>query len=136
MTTTPNLTPEQLAAAFKDAVPVHGGRDGRSVDRNVTLHEGPDDATTVAVLSVMHHKEAKQFMANVKIVRQEKREGPFAVTTWIPFERTHNRRLPSIPVARYSAKALAAADTEALDLLEAEPDWLASLDLGPYNGSL
>lgn len=126
-----------LAAAFKDAVPVHGGRDGRSVDRNVTLHEEEGGTKTVAVLSVMHNKEAKVLMANVKIVRHEPRDnGPFAVTTWIPFERSHNRRLPNTPCPRYSAKLLAAADTAALDLLEAEPDWLDNLDLGPYQGEL
>ena len=129
-----NLTTTELAAAFKDATPTHGDR---RVERTVTLHEG-DDGTTAAVLSVMHHKEARAIMTHVKIIRQEPpREGSvFTVTTWIPFERTHNRRLPNLPVARYSAKALANADAEALELLNNEPDWLDSLDLGPYQGSL
>jgi hypothetical protein len=140
----PDPTPEgprvwtsaELAAAFKDATPVHGGRDGRSVERNVTLHEEADGTKTVAALSVMHHKEAKVLMANVKIVKHEPRTGPFSAVTWIPFEKTHNRRLPNTPCPRYSAKLLAAADTAALDLLTEEPDWLDNLDLGPYSGSL
>lgn len=129
------LTSAELAAAFKDAVPV---RQGRSVERTVTLHELPDGSVTAAVMSTRHDKDSKQFSASVRIVRHEPaREGSmFAVTTWIPFERSHNRRLPSIPVARYSDKALNAADTENLDMLTAEPDWLDSLDLGPHPGKL
>lgn len=127
-----NLTSTELAAAFK-AAPT--GIHNRSIERTVTLHED-DGGSTAAALTVMHNKEAGVFMANVKIVRHEKREGPFSVTTWIPFERSHNRRLPNTPVSRYSAKALAAADTAALELLEAEPDWLDNLDLGPYKGTL
>ena len=128
-----NLTSTQLAAAFKDATPSHGDR---RVERTVTLHEAPDGTKTAASLTVMHNKDAKVIMANVKIVQHEPRNGPFSVTTWVPFEKTHNRRLPNTPVARYSAKALAAADTDALALLEAEPDWLDGLDLGPYRGEL
>lgn len=126
------MSAAELAAAFKDAAPAHSYR---RVERTVTLHED-DGGTTAAVLATHHNKESKQLISNIRIVRKEKREGPFAVTTWIPYERTHNRRLPSTPVARYSDKALAAADTDALALLEAEPDWLDNLDLGPYKGSL
>ncbi|QWY82834.1 hypothetical protein PP641_gp094 [Arthrobacter phage SilentRX] len=127
MTTT--LSTAELAAAFKDATPIH--RD-RRVDRRVTLHETPDGTKTVAELSTSHYKEAKVFMSTVKIVREGEAGGPFRVTSWIPFEKHHNRRLPNTPVSRYSAKALAAADTDALALLEAEPEWLDNLDLGPY----
>jgi hypothetical protein len=129
-----NHTPVTLAADFKDAVPVRGNR---VIERNVTLHEHPDGALTVAVLFTRHDKDSKQFSAGVRIVRREPSNGTgFAVTTWIPFERAHNRRLPCIPVARYSDKALAAADAENLDLLTAEPDWLNNLDLGPHQGDL
>lgn len=128
-------SPQDLAALFADAAPVRGGR---SVERTVTLHEHADGAVTAAVLSTRHDKDSKVFSSAVRIVRHEpaKEGSAFAVTTWIPFERSHNRRLPSIPAARYSDKALAAADTEALDLLKAEPDWLATLDLGPHQGDL
>jgi hypothetical protein len=128
-------TPTTLAAAFKDSTPVHGDR---TVERNVTLHEHENGSSTVAVLSVRHSKDAKAIGANIRIVRREPpRPGSaFSVTTWIPFEKAHNRRLPSTPVARYSDKALAAADTAVLELLEAEPDWLDTLDLGPHQGDL
>lgn len=128
-----NHTPESLAAAFADAPT---GIHQRQMERSVTLHEDADGTSTVAVLSVRHDRDAKQFTGSVRIVRHEKREGPFNVTTWIPLERTHNRRLPAIPVSRYSDKALAAADTENLEMLAAEPDWLDRLDLGPYKGDL
>lgn len=127
------MSAKELAANFADAVPV---RQGRSVERNVTLHEGADGTSTVAVLSVRHDKDSKVFAASVRIVRNGKPDGPFRVTSWIPFERSHNRRLAPIPVTRYSDKALAAADAENLDLLTAEPDWLDNLDLGPYKGTL
>lgn len=126
-------TPATLAALFADAVPV---RSSRSVERTVTLHESADGSVTAAVLATRHDKDSKVFSGHVRIVRHEPSSGAFSVTTWIPFEPSHNRRLPSIPVARYSDKALAAADTENLDLLTAEPDWLDNLDLGPYSGSL
>lgn len=129
-----NLTTAELAAAFRDATPIRGARD---VERRVTLHELDDKSQTVAILTTRHDKDGKQFMASVRIVRYEPRDGSaFTSVLWIPFERAHNRRLPSIPVARYSAKALAAADTENLDLLTAEPDWLDNLDLGPHRGDL
>lgn len=127
------MSAKELAAAFTDAAPA---RSGRRVERNVTLHEDEGGNKTVAVLSVSHNKDAKVLMASVRIVRHEKREGPFDVVTWIPYERSHNRRLPNTPLARYSDKALAAADTGALELLDAEPDWLDNLDLGPYTGTL
>lgn len=127
-------TPNTLAAAFNDSTPIHSDR---RVERNVTLHEHEDGASTVAVLSVSHNKDAKAITATIRIVRHEPRTGsPYAVTTWIPFERSHNRRLPPTPCPRYSEKALAAADTAALALLETEPDWLDTLDLGPHPGQL
>lgn len=127
-----NHTPESLAAAFADAPT---GIHQRQMERSVTLHED-DRGTTAAVLSVRHDRDAKVFTGAVRIVLHEKREGPFNVTTWLPLERTHNRRLPPIPVSRYSDKALAAADTENLEMLAAEPEWLGNLDLGPYGGDL
>ena len=131
----PNLTTAELAAAFRAAP---AGIHQRSIDRTVTLHEGEDGGKTVAELTTRHNKDNRVFMSSIRIVRQEPpRDGSmFRVTTWIPFERTHNRRLPNIPVARYSAKALEAADAEALELLTNEPDWLDCLDLGPYQGTL
>lgn len=130
-----NLTSTELAAKFRDAPT---GIYQRKIERTVILHEAEDGAKTQAILSVMHNKDRKEFMAIVHIERHEPaREGSmFAVNTWIPFERTHNRRLPSIAVARYSNKALEAADAEALELLTNEPDWLDSLDLGPYSAAL
>jgi hypothetical protein len=129
-----NHTPATLAAAFNDSTPIHGDR---KVERNVTLHEAPDGSATIAVMSVMHNRDAKVFTGGIRIVRREPDRGTgFTATTWIPFERTHNRRLPNQPVARYSEKALAKADAENLAMLEAEPDWLNNLDLGPYKGTL
>jgi hypothetical protein len=126
-------TPATLAALFADAAPV---RSNRAVERTVTLHEAADGSVTAAVLATRHDKDSKVFTGHVRIVRHKPSTGPFAVVTWIPFERSHNRRLPSIPATRYSDKALAAADTENLDLLTAEPHWLEHLDLGPYQGTL
>ena len=128
------LTPAELAAAFKDAPT---GIYQRKIERTVILHELPDGSKTAAVMSTRHDLDSKQFSCSIRIVKHEPRDGSaYSVTTWIPFERTHNKRLPSIPVARYSDKALNAADTENIDLLTAEPDWLDSLDLGPYQGTL
>jgi hypothetical protein len=129
-------TPATLAAAFNEFGPLPI-RD-RAVERQVTLHEDANGAKTLAVFTTGHDKDGKVFRGSVRIVRQDPpRDGSmFIATTWIPFERSHNRRLPNIPVARYSDKALAAAAQENLDMLVAEPDWLDSLDLGPYNASL
>lgn len=127
------MTTTELSAAFA-AAPT--GVYNRGIERTVTLHEAPDGGKTSAVLSTRHDKDRKQFSASVRIVRIDPPSNGFACSTWIPFERTHNRRLPSIPVGRYSNKALEKADADTLALLADEPDWLDQLDLGPYQGSL
>ena len=102
----------------------------RSIRSHVDLQPADTaDATIRLNLSVHHWKDRKEFGVTLSISEYSS-EGVFAVNKHEPMNKAHNRRLPSIPAARYSSKAMNAAFVESIKTLKEDPaGWLAPLDL-------